>query len=97
MSQLDRVRYKLINEGKISRNFCLDLPFEKKITRLSAHIKQLKNIGYAIETKEENNDCTYYLKGTPEAPRCDIGVPKVEYQKVYRNGEWVMLKHEIKA
>jgi hypothetical protein len=88
MSQLERVRSKLQTDGTISRNYCLDLPYEKKITRLGAIINQLKNMGYAIKGRKEGNDYVYTLTATPyqEIPK------KVEYEKVYRNGEWIMTK-----
>lgn len=90
MSQLTRVKSKLESEGKVSRNYFLDSPSDK-ILRLGAIIKRLRNEGYVIETKEDERDCVYHLKFKPDGT-----VPvKVEYQKIVRNGEIIVVRREI--
>lgn len=90
MSQIQRVLSKLKNEGQVSRNFYINLQYDK-ITRLGAHIRVLRNQGYAIETKETDNDTLYILKATPSGEK----PVKVEYQEVIRNGERVMVRREV--
>ena len=91
MKQIDRVLNQLKKEGIISRNYYLDLPFGEKITRLSSIIERLRTRGYKITSYEEGHDFMYRLDLMPDGK-----VPvRVEYEKVLKNGEWVVLKKEI--
>ena len=57
-SQLEWIKQKLIENGKISRNECL----RNYISRLSGRILDLKQSGWEIEGENENGDYVYYLK-----------------------------------
>lgn len=91
MSQIEKVKYRLEVDGRVTRNWAL----QNYISRLSAIIKVLKNMGYAIKGKKEGTDYVYTLSGSPEnTPKTPV---KVEYEKVLRNGEWVVIKREYHA
>lgn len=49
-SQLERVESDLKYAGQVSRNYYLNLPYDK-ITRLSAIIRKLRVMGYDIVTE----------------------------------------------
>lgn len=89
LSQVDRVKNILLKEGKISRNYCLDLPYGDKITRLGAIMNVIKNrYDMAIEGKEEGHDFVYYVKNWSK--------PKeYKYEKVFISGDWIVKKVEI--
>ena len=89
-SQLQRVLSKLKSDGEVSRNYYLDIPYEK-ITRLGSVIKVLRNQGYAIKTIETDKDTIYRLQALPDGEK----PVKVEYQIVERNGERVVVRREI--
>ena len=91
MKQIDRVLAKLRNEGVVSRNYYLDLPYGQKITRLGAIINRLKCRGYAIEGYEEGHDFKYKLTAMPD------GKPpvKVLYEKIEKNGETIVVRKEV--
>ena len=61
LKQIDRVLYDLKKDGKISRNYYIDLPFDK-ILRLGAIIFRLRQQGYDITTTETERDTFYILK-----------------------------------
>lgn len=61
MSQIERVEQQLKKEGRVSRNYYLDQPYDR-ITRLGAIICQLRKKGYDIETIETENDTIYTMK-----------------------------------
>ncbi len=91
MKQIDRVLKQLKTDGRVSRNYYLDLPYGDKITRLGAIINRLRVQGYNITSFEEGHDFIYRLDTMPDGK-----VPvKVEYEKVLKNGEWVMLRVEV--
>ena len=68
--QKQRIREKLFADGFVSRNYFLDLPYDK-ITRMSHYIMLLRQEGLDIETKEDNKDTIYTLKNRP---------PKIVYE-----------------
>ena len=91
MKQIDRVSNQLKKEGKVSRNYYLDLPYGEKITRLGAIINRLRVQGYQITSYEEGHDFMYRLDLMPDGK-----VPvRIEYEKVVKNGELVVIKREI--
>ena len=63
LSQIERVKRQLINQGFCSRNYYLDLPFNK-ITRLSSIIEKLRKQGYDITTDMDSDprDTLYRMK-----------------------------------
>jgi hypothetical protein len=64
-SQLERVRMRLHDVGRITRNECVrQVP---AILRLSARIQDLEEEGYVFEAKEEHNDYVYRLLKRPAA------------------------------
>lgn len=60
-SQLKRVESDLKYAGQVSRNYYLDLPYDK-ITRLSEIIRRLRVMGYDIVTEETDRDTIYHCK-----------------------------------
>lgn len=60
-SQLERVESDLKYAGQVSRNYYLDLPYDK-ITRLSEIIRRLRVKGYDIVTEETERDTIYHCK-----------------------------------
>ena len=60
-SQSQRVIKMLKEQGFVSRNYYINLPYDK-ITRLGAVIFNLKQKGWEIETEETNNDTIYRAK-----------------------------------
>ena len=72
-TQLNYVRNWLSVKGTISRNHCLSV----YISRLSAYILELKNLGWEIEGKKSGNDYVYELKSKPHVPQIKI-VEKVD-------------------
>lgn len=52
------VKQELLDKGSVSRNWCL----QKRITRLSGRILDLKNLGWSIEGRnvKENGGTNYY-------------------------------------
>lgn len=89
ITQYERVKSRLEKEGFVSRNYYLDLPYEK-ITRLSEIIRQLRNRGYAISGVEEGSDYVYRLKAN--ADKKPFSNAKYEYQEVIVDGERRMRK-----
>lgn len=63
MSQENRVVERLIEHGSVSRNYYIDLPYDK-ITRLSGIILRLRSKGWVIETKETERDTIYEVDKT---------------------------------
>ncbi len=61
-SQKEIVREKLLEDGSVTRNWCL----ANYITRLAAIIALLKAEGYQIEAKDEGGDYRYSLVGVPK-------------------------------
>ncbi len=59
-SQLARVRHKITHDGFITRNECINLPYNK-ITRLSHYILLLRKEGMEITTDETDKDTIYTL------------------------------------
>ena len=59
-SQLKRVKAKMIRDGFITRNECINLPYNK-ITRLSHYILLLRKEGMEITTEEKDSDTIYTL------------------------------------
>ncbi len=91
MKQIDRVLAQLKKEGKVSRNNYLDLPYGDKITRLGSIINRLRTRGYTIMGYEEGHDFIYRLDLLNDGT-----VPvRVEYQKVMKDGQHVMLRIEV--
>lgn len=83
MNQIQRVEQMLKKEGKVSRNYFLDLPFNK-ITRLGAVIHKLREQGMDIETTETHSDTIYSIK-PKRVERYNILLPdgtKEPYEKV---------------
>lgn len=74
-SQKTRILRIMKDQGYISRNDMLDLPYYR-ITRLGAIIHSLRAEGYDIETEETKRDTIYRLK-----PK------KVEYYIIPTTGE----------
>lgn len=71
-SQRKFVENELLREGKISRNYCLelyDLKIRTNILRLGAIICELIKSGWDIEGKEvitpTGKDFQYFLRGSP--------------------------------
>lgn len=91
MKQIDRVLNQLKKEGKASRNYYLDLPYGEKITRLGAIINRLNARGYKITGHESGHDFIYQLETMPDGK----APVRVEYEKVVKNGELVVIKREI--
>lgn len=60
-TQLKRVESDLKYAGQVSRNYYLDLPYDK-ITRLSEIIRRLRVMGYDIITEETDRDTIYHCK-----------------------------------
>ena len=54
-----------MRDNYITRNECLNLPYEKKITRLAIYINTLRQEGWDFETKEVNGDYIYTATKTP--------------------------------
>jgi hypothetical protein len=91
MKQIDRVLRQLKKEGTVSRNYYLDLPYGEKITRLGAIINRLKVQGYTITGYEDGHDFKYRLDLDKDGT-----IPvRVEYEKVVKNGELVVIRREI--
>lgn len=61
MKQIERIEQQLKREGFVSRNFYLDLPFDK-ITRLSSIIERLRKRGLDIHTETTERDTIYHIK-----------------------------------
>ena len=54
-----------MRDNYITRNECLNLPYEKKITRLAIYINTLRQEGWEFETKEINGDYIYRAIKSP--------------------------------
>ena len=63
MTQLQRIKKRLLERGMITRNECLNT--FPRITRLGARIVDLKEEGWEFETEEKNNDYIYKVKVCP--------------------------------
>lgn len=61
ISQIERVQSKLKEQGFVSRNYFLDLPYDK-ITRLSDIILKLRALGWDITTETTDRDTIYRAK-----------------------------------
>ena len=77
LSQRERIERAFKEYGCVSRNYYLDLPFDK-ITRLSGIIKVLRSEGWTIftDTKSDPHDTIY--RATPK---------KVDTYRVVETGE----------
>jgi len=80
-SQLKRVEDRLKQCGEISRNECLNLPFEKKITRLGAIMCELKKQGLEFEAFNRGNDFVYKVVDR-ERDRFDLEVAELKEQQL---------------
>ncbi len=91
MSQYERIRLMLEKQGFVSRNYFLDVQYDK-ILRMGAIIKQLRNRGYAIKTEMAEKDCIYRLIGTPDSPQSPENAPrsfeKKKFEKYHDGKEW---------
>lgn len=71
-TQERRIIEAFLEEGKVSRNHFLDLPYDK-ITRLSGIILRLRKKGWDIETFHTKRDTIYrvnkYCVGYQEAQK----------------------------
>jgi hypothetical protein len=56
LSQRERVERELKKNGFVSRNFFINLPYNK-ILRLGAIIEKMRKEGWNIETDETTNKC----------------------------------------
>ena len=65
-TQNERVAAIAIRDGRVTRNQCFDL--RPRITRLSARIQDLEELGWVFEPKEEANDFVYKLISSPCQP-----------------------------
>lgn len=63
-SQRERIEEMLLKQGFVSRNYFIDIPYNK-ILRLGAVINTLRTTGWSIETKEDKVDCVYVAIKTP--------------------------------
>lgn len=80
-TQIDRVLRTLKETGIASRNYFLDLPYDK-ITRLSDVILKLRTQGYDITTETTEKDTIYHLKPKRvETYRIETG--EVYTKKIY--------------
>ncbi len=84
-TQLERIKGKLKRDGFITRNECINLPYNK-ITRLSQYIMLLRQQGYEIDMKEVRDekglDTIYTLVKKPA---------EKEFKIIERNGERVAI------
>ena len=64
VTQLERVKKILMEQGTISRNYCLDT---RLTTRLSEYIRALREEGWNIDTDEKTtkSDTLYHVKNMP--------------------------------
>lgn len=60
LNQQERVEKKLLKTKRVSRNYYLDLPYDK-ITRLSSIILRLREQGMKIATEITDRDTVYRL------------------------------------
>tara|TARA_R110000868_G_scaffold99181_3_gene273064 strand:+ start:619 stop:840 length:222 start_codon:yes stop_codon:yes gene_type:complete len=63
LTQLQRIKNKLRRDKMITRNQCLNV--FPAITRLSAHIQTLEEMGWTFETENFRGDYRYFLKEAP--------------------------------
>lgn len=74
---------KLLDTGGISRNWCVNLPVEKRITRLSHYMTQvLPKKGWEFETVKHKGNYIYLVTKCP--------LKAVEY----RVGDRIIIKYE---
>ena len=64
MTQIEFVKKHLIENGQISRNFCLS----NFISRLGARIDDLKRLGWEVKGENIGGDYVYKLVSKPEIP-----------------------------
>lgn len=76
LTQYQRIEKRLLEVGYITRNQCI----RNYITRLSAHILELKKNGWEFETKEEKGDYIY------KTIKCPLKIKKLTLS----NGEEII-------
>lgn len=72
MKQIDIIKQQLLDNGEISRNWCL----KNYISRLGAYIVDLKKQGWEFKTEQRGGDYVYKLIKKPE-----ITVPTKEVKQ----------------
>ena len=71
-TQNERIIAKLERDGVVTRNECLRQV--SAITRLSARINDLEELGYVFMARDTGHDYVYRLVATPQAKTLAIGI-----------------------